>query len=99
MKNYYHILGLSNIASMDKIKAAYRRLALVHHPDRGGSLNKMVEINAAYEYLVKNKESYDRTLKPSRPSLKTSGFTIEVGGFGNSWTFGTSRTSVASNYY
>ena len=34
--------------TVEDIKKEYRRLAMLHHPDRGGSTEKMQEINAAY---------------------------------------------------
>jgi hypothetical protein len=42
-------LGLPTAASMVEIKAAYRRRALVLHPDRGGDAAAMAALNAAYE--------------------------------------------------
>ncbi len=80
MKNYYHTLELRNCASMSEIRRAFRSLALTHHPDRGGSEDRMKEINEAYDYLLQNKEQYDQQLTPTRPSISTSGFTIIVGG-------------------
>jgi len=35
------------------IKQTYRRLAMIHHPDRGGEATRLQAINAAYEYLRK----------------------------------------------
>ena len=91
MKNYYHILGLQNFSSLPEIRKAYRRLALKYHPDRGGDEEKMKELNTAYEFLNKNKVMYDNTLRPSKPSLKTYGLTIVVGGWdrttNNSYTY------------
>ena len=54
------VLGLADGASQDEISAAYRRLALAHHPDkvangprevREESERRMKEINAAYSLL------------------------------------------------
>jgi DnaJ domain len=42
-------LGLPATASVDEIKAAYRRGAIQLHPDRGGDHSAMVRLNAAYE--------------------------------------------------
>lgn len=33
------------------IKVRYRKLAQIHHPDKGGSLEKMTELNAAADIL------------------------------------------------
>ena len=46
------VLELSPKYSQAEVKAAYRRLALKHHPDRGGSLQKMVQVNLAYEAVT-----------------------------------------------
>lgn len=35
--------------TLDELKKAYRRLAMIHHPDRGGDLETMKHINAEYE--------------------------------------------------
>tara|TARA_B110000971_G_scaffold39036_1_gene37943 strand:- start:704 stop:1534 length:831 start_codon:yes stop_codon:yes gene_type:complete len=49
--DYYTLLGVTRNASQDEIKKAYRKLAMVNHPDRGGDNNKFAEINAAYDTL------------------------------------------------
>jgi len=46
------VLHLLSSAPPEVIKAAYRALSILNHPDRGGSHIKMVEINAAYEALA-----------------------------------------------
>ena len=51
--NHHKILGVQPGASQDEIKAAYRKLAMQHHPDReGGDEKKFKEIKAAYEGLT-----------------------------------------------
>jgi curved DNA-binding protein CbpA len=43
-----------NVKTLDELRTMYRKLALLHHPDRGGSTQNMQEINAEYEYLSKH---------------------------------------------
>lgn len=49
----YAVLGVQRGADLTEIKAAYRRLMLQHHPDKGGDLEAAKQINAAYEALTK----------------------------------------------
>mmetsp|Transcript_5398 Transcript_5398/g.11894 ORF Transcript_5398/g.11894 Transcript_5398/m.11894 type:complete len:435 (+) Transcript_5398:126-1430(+) len=48
---YYEILGVDKNASADDLKKAHRKLALKHHPDKGGDPEKFKEINEAYDVL------------------------------------------------
>jgi len=51
-QDYYRVLGVERGASEEAIKAAYRKLAMEHHPDReGGDEAKFKEIKEAYEVL------------------------------------------------
>ena len=45
------ILGLYLDATLQEIKSAYRAPAMQHHPDHGGSVEKMREINLAYAVI------------------------------------------------
>lgn len=50
--NAMKVLGLDpNTATCDTLKKQYRKMALQHHPDRGGSTEKMKEINGANDVL------------------------------------------------
>jgi molecular chaperone DnaJ len=55
LKDYYEILNVSKDASLDEIKAAYRKLAKKYHPDLNPNdkeaEQKFKEINEAYEVL------------------------------------------------
>lgn len=61
-KDYYKILGVENNASSDEIKAAFRRAAIKHHPDKGGDAEKFKEVNEAYQALgdEKKRAQYDQ---------------------------------------
>lgn len=47
----YEVLGVPKDASQDEIRKAFKKLAVKHHPDRGGDADKFKEINAAHEVL------------------------------------------------
>jgi molecular chaperone DnaJ len=65
-KDYYKTLGVSKTASPEELKAAYRKLALQHHPDRNKgnkeSEHKFKELNEAYEVLQdpQKRAAYDQ---------------------------------------
>ncbi|MEK7606616.1 MAG: molecular chaperone DnaJ [Patescibacteria group bacterium] len=60
--DYYDILGVSRTARQEEIKAAFRRLALEHHPDKGGDPAKFKKYNEAYQTLgnAETRAQYDR---------------------------------------
>jgi molecular chaperone DnaJ len=63
-KDYYEILGVSKDSDKEKIKDAYRRLALQYHPDRNkspGAEEKFKEISEAYAVLSddEKRKQYD----------------------------------------
>ncbi len=43
--------NVSEIRTLDDLKKAYRRLAMAHHPDRGGNTQDMQEINNEHDIL------------------------------------------------
>lgn len=64
MKKLYEILGISETATQEEIKNAFRKKAKECHPDlMNGDTEKMKEINKAYAILKDpaKREHYDRT--------------------------------------
>jgi molecular chaperone DnaJ len=65
-RDYYEVLGVSRTCSEVELKAAFRKLAMQHHPDRnpGDSdcEHKFKEINEAYDVLKDGdkRAAYDR---------------------------------------
>lgn len=49
----YTVLHLLPTAPPELVKASYRTLASLHHPDKGGDTAIMAKINEAYEDLCK----------------------------------------------
>lgn len=48
---HYETLSVAKDATDDEIKKAYKKLASIHHPDKGGDTAKFQEIQAAYSAL------------------------------------------------
>lgn len=61
-EGFYKELGVDKSASESEIKKAYRKLAVKHHPDKGGDVEKFKAISAAYEVLSdpEKKKLYDQ---------------------------------------
>lgn len=87
-RDYYEVLGISNSASADEIKKAYRRLAMKHHPDRNkdddSASVRFKEAKEAYEVLkdAEKRATYD---KFGHEGLHTGG--PGGGGFGGAEGF------------
>lgn len=77
MKTLYEILGVSETATSEEIKKAYRKLAKEHHPDTNSDWSEeekkmhvefFSEITDAYEILIneETRKDYDEKLKEKR---------------------------------
>lgn len=67
-EDYYEILGLTRDSSSEDVKAAYRRLAKVWHPDRNKKRfagQRFIEITEAYKVLEnpQHRSNYDQLLR------------------------------------
>ena len=66
MKDPYEVLGVDRSATQDEIKAAFRKMAAKHHPDRNpgdpDAGQRFKELNAAHQILSdpKKREMFDR---------------------------------------
>jgi molecular chaperone DnaJ len=76
MEDFYQILGVNENASQDEIKKAYRKLAVEHHPDKGGDENKFKKISEAYDTIGdENKRSqYDNQRRNPFAGMGGGGF-------------------------
>ncbi|WP_298964619.1 molecular chaperone DnaJ [uncultured Methylobacterium sp.] len=65
-RDYYEVLGVARTASDGELKSAFRKLAMVHHPDRNPGDKeaeiKFKEVNEAYQCLSdgQKRAAYDR---------------------------------------
>ncbi|EGP91264.1 uncharacterized protein MYCGRDRAFT_66104 [Zymoseptoria tritici IPO323] len=82
-KDYYKILGVDKSATETEIKKAYRKLAVIHHPDKNpgdpDAENRFKDIQEAHETLIdaEKRERYDSGVDLMDPSEQFGG-----GGFG-----------------
>lgn len=59
--DHYQTLGVAKNATQDDIKKAYRRMASIHHPDKGGDTATFQRVQEAYDILSdpQKKQEYD----------------------------------------
>ncbi len=79
-KDHYQLLGINRLSTRSQIKNAFRRLSMVHHPDKNKNSEKSNRIYKlilnAYKILSDNetKKEYDDFLRKSR-FIKNTGKT------------------------
>lgn len=76
MRDPYSVLGVNRNATEEEIKKAYKKLALKHHPDRGGDEEKFKEVAAAYSKIIDKKQG---KVNPGGHGFNFGGFNF--GGF------------------
>lgn len=61
-RNYYRLLHVQHDAPAEVIKAAYRALIAMHHPDKGGDHTEAAMVNEAYNVLsdAPRRAAYDK---------------------------------------
>ena len=95
MSDLYKILGLERNAGSDDIRKAYKELAKVNHPDRGGNPEKFKAIQNAHEVLSdeNRRRVYDMTGSDNenisqRGGMAAGGIPFQFSGFGGGFPGG-----------
>ena len=65
-RDYYEVLGVDRGVSEGDLKKAYRKLALKHHPDKGGDAERFKAVTEAFEVLSSHSEQREREAKEER---------------------------------
>lgn len=88
--NHYETLGIAENASQDDIKKAYKKLAMTHHPDRGGDTKYFQSLSEAYEILSdpQKRREYDSSRNGSPFININTGNIHDIFGFGMNSMFG-----------
>ena len=76
-KDYYGVLGVDKQATQVEIERQFKRAAAQHHPDRGGSEERMKSLNEAYRVLKDKslRTSYDAMRRPRSTAAGRQRFT------------------------
>ena len=67
MENYYDILGVSETATQEEIKKAFRTKSKELHPDRGGDEEQFKKVNEAYSTLSDDGKKQEYDMRRSNP--------------------------------
>ena len=98
-RDYYDVLGVQKNSSPEQIKAAYRKLAVKHHPDKNQgnktSEDKFKEASEAYHVLSdqERKQNYDNF---GHAAFENGG--AGRGGFGN-FDFSSSFSDIFEDFF
>jgi len=89
MSDLYKVLGLERNASTEDVRKAYKKLAVEHHPDRGGNPEKFKAVQNAHEVLSDDnrRRVYDMTGQDNenlshRGGMAAGGIPFQFGGGG-----------------
>ena len=86
-KGYYKVLGVSETASAEEIKSAYRKLALKWHPDRWVSGTEQ-EKKQAEEKFKEASEAYSVLSDPAKRERYDKGIDVDQMGGAGGFDFG-----------
>jgi len=99
MADHYAVLGVPRDADYNTIKAAYNKVVLKAHPDKGGSPEAFIQIQEAYEILKDTitRAAYDlKQRRRCRPDKKKESRAQQQYAQGDTRASNTPRTPVPS---
>lgn len=110
--NHYAILGLPFGADFDLVKAMYKSMVKIYHPDifvgdKKFAAQRLIELNASFEFLSdpKKKKAYDASLHPEDVEDETdftetdNSFDDETSSLTESWKFACEYHPEIQGYY
>lgn len=89
------VLGLDNRATLGTIKKAYRKLALLTHPDKGGNIEKFKIVANAYGLLT----GRGQVVRPKPQPVRVPVQWVYVGGCVSYTTATDSATTGGYSWY
>ena len=85
MENYYETLEVSETATQEEIKKAYKKKAIQHHPDKGGDEEMFKKISVAFDTIgdENKRNQYDSQRRNPFANMNGGGFNPFEEMFGN----------------
>lgn len=74
VESFYDILGVTENATQEEIKKAYKKRAIEHHPDKGGDEETFKKVSQAYDTLGDENKRRDYDNQKNNPFGNGGGF-------------------------
>lgn len=73
--SFYNVLEVPETATHDEIKKSYRKLSMIHHPDKpGGDKERFQKISEAYETLSDQDKKREYDMRNQNPFMRMGSF-------------------------